>query len=145
MKKMPTIWRRRYAGESFGNDGVYDGFTPYRKDEDTYISERVVEIEQSKWNGGSVLIVRYFDKSTTAEFKLHEFDIFTHNNYHDGQIEPNAEQEILIDALCSDDLRGRYAEMVAYKLFVDLIVFKENSKFKEYFPEVYAWYKKNYR
>jgi hypothetical protein len=132
MITMPIKYRQVYGNSS------YKGFTPF-KDELGYHSERIIEIEPSNWNQGSMLIIRIIDHISPEDAKqfekrMWELDIY---DFLKGQIiEPNENQRIIISGLAKNEIMGKTAENMVHSLMIDLLFKNKDSGVDKFLPEV---------
>ena len=103
----------------------------------------------TKWDGGGMLFLNVYecvrgDKKSEPILTRKVWANHSHNSENDIFYINPSEQEELIDALSSGDLRGRYAEEVASFLYTDLFLLNPKSGMKEIIPKVVEKLEKHY-
>lgn len=149
MKMLPIVYRQRYSNDA-GDDDVHDGFEPTKDGKGGTISERFVDIEPRTWQQGSCLVVTIndvvnnFDGKQTV--KIHSRWIYDNPTSYDGRVNeadiiPTKDQALLIQALASQELRGRFAESTVFCLYLDLVVLNPKFEFDKWLPDVVKFHK----
>jgi hypothetical protein len=137
------------------------GFKAYRNEKGERIHALQVVLEARTWNKGFCLVlsiiehyssVVIIDEKTNIAHggesrtrKIAERCVYDHSPDPKDQI--SFEQNILLTALASGELRGKYAEDIATSLYLSLFVKPQDSIIREILPEVAKfwdnWWKKS--
>ena len=135
MITMPIKYRQVYS------DSDYQGFTPF-KDELGYHDKRIIEIEPSKWNNGSMLIIRIIDYIIPEDAKQFEktmWELYIYDLVYfpmEQIIKPNGNQRIIMSGLAKNEIIGNTAEKMVHGLIVDLLFKNKDSGVDKFLPEV---------
>jgi hypothetical protein len=147
MKQNPPTFVQEYS--DCRNDNVSDGFVPYRKNKE-YIHSLFVEMIAYKWMCGAMLILNVYE-CVNGHKKIDPLlnKVAYTNHSHQAEddhlyIMPTLEQERLITALSSGDLRGKYAEEIALSLYTDLFVLNPKGGLKDILPKVVKTWEERY-
>jgi hypothetical protein len=142
MKQKPITFESRYTRRGGDGETLFSEKLPYINNKGERVIELIVEMIFDKQICCNVLISILTFKAYeiyASDYKPH--CIYTKevsNSFSDVCLDiiPSSEQKQLIEALCSGDLRGRYAENIAKSLYVDLFLMNPKSKMKELFPDI---------
>jgi len=144
MKIQPTTFVQEYDEHGYGQQtDTYPGFIPYY-DNKKYYYKIKIEMVARKWCSGSVLCFDVYRMTNGAYENIRSLsrDVYTNKWLSQKEVEefghiiPNCDQSQLIEALASGDLRGRYAEDIAYRLYVELFLLHPYSGIKQELPKV---------
>jgi hypothetical protein len=146
MKQKPPTFEQEYSEHSWQDSHVYEGFIPYKRNEE-YIHSLLVEMIADKWRHGAMLVLNVYECVNNNKKINPLLTKVVYTNYYSSEsslerIIPTPTQERLINALSSGDLRGRYAEDIAFSLYIDLFVLNPKSGFKDILPKVVEKYMK---
>jgi hypothetical protein len=114
-----------------------EGFTSFRNDNGDWISRRYILVKPFQWKNGSA-IQFVIEEQFSVDGLVQPYNrkvisaVFYDKDY--------SELKELMDNLASNDLRGRTAEMTAYKLYWKLFAFSDDIK--KYFPDLFNFYMK---
>ena len=101
------------------------------------------------WKQGSMLCVRIYDRiNEIACPKKFIPDLWIYDHPQmlgGGAITPSPEQILLMEALASNDLHGRYANSIAHSLYVDLVVLNPKFEFVSILPKIYKFWSDHYQ
>jgi hypothetical protein len=151
MEMLPITYRQLYSDMTCAA-----GFTPHRNKDGDYITERWIDIIPSTWTAGACLVVEVKERICKQEggYKehqlIHKWIYDRPSNYlgqkvtDDEVIVPTDEQGMLMMALASQELRGKYAENIVHGLYIDLIVLNPKFGLEAVLPEVVKFYTEHY-
>ena len=153
MKMMPIKFRVDYSDEniSFSRNDTKKGFAAIKGEKEN-IWARFVEIEFHSHSRGTYMQVRICEEVSPKTLKevdgytvydkvfdrkLYELDIYDNPSPNsEFAICPTAAQALLMNAMHTGDIRGKYAEEIVNQLYVDLVVLHPKSEFGKYLPKV---------
>ena len=147
MKQRLPTFEEMYSDQS--NDNTRKGFVPYRKD-GKYVHSLMVEMIADRWASGAMLVLNVYECIDSYKKASPILSKVAYNNhYHDSELDylyisPTLDQQALISALSSGDLRGKYAEEIASLLYVDLFVLNPKSGLREILPDVVKEYERRW-
>ena len=141
MERQPLTYKEDYEQGSIDFDRTVILDTDNRKE---IVYKRAVILTFSKPNHDVLmcckiydyLVIRENNETRFEERLVHTVNVWC-NSYDSEHILLSSEQQQMVRALESGDIRGELADAMVNSLFVDCIILNPKSRFSEFVPKLY--------